>query len=217
MKIGTAFLLTFLILIGLVWACGSLFSENADNLQDLEQAREQVLQLQQQLAEQEAQHQGLAGTLEQSQATLDQTTAERDAALKNNRALTEQVAALAGQVQGLQAELQRLQVELAIQQARTTGRETQVRVATGREQANASGAILLPNEQANLEKQLAGVNPAGQPLIAGLRALDLEGLEGLIIGLILTLANLLILGIVLLSFLYTRVTPARPGLRIIRQ
>jgi chromosome segregation ATPase len=206
---GAALFLTFLLLFGTIMGGGYLISEYTDTLKDLEQAREQVLQLQQQLAEQEAQRQSLAGALQQAQAALVQTTAERDEALQNIQRLTQQINDLTSQAQGSQEQVQRLQAELANWQRRAADLEAGLKVTTEREQGYVSAAITLASEKAALEDQLKSSSAACGTLAAGLPAIDLDWMESLAPGLLLTLANLLILGIFILNRLYTRAAAAR--------
>jgi hypothetical protein len=216
MNAGAAFFITTLILIGILCGFGYLFSENADNLKDLEQAQQQVLQLQQQMAEQEAQRQSLAGALQQTQAALGQTTAERDQALQNVQQLAQRINILTSQAQGSQEQVQRLQAELASQQRRAADLETELKFTTEQGQGYVSAAITLAEEKTALEERLKGASVACAPLTAGLPAIDLGWIESLAPGLILTLANLLILGVFILNRLYARATGARPGAPIIR-
>ena len=214
---GAAFFFIFLLLFGTIMGGGYLISEYTDTLKGLEQAQEQVLQLQQQLAEQEAQRQSLAGSLQQTQAALAQTTAERDAALENIQQLSQQINTLTSQAQGSQDEIHRLQAELATWQRRAANLETELKATTEQKYQYVNAAITLASENEELKNRISGPNELCTPLAAGLPAIDLEWMESLAPGLILALANLLILGIFILNRLYVRAAAPRPSPRIIRQ
>lgn len=196
MNAGTSIFLIFLLLFGSFFAAGSLLIAYNETRTDLQQATQQVSQMQQQILDLEGRLSQTTQDLQAARQELTQTTADRDAATARVDELTQAIQVHEAQEQAQAEAIAGLEAERDRWQARAMQAETDLQAAMNKQNGYVSALLQLNSQKQAVQDELTSLKQTCQATAQGPQALELlrGEFKGLTPELLIELLKRIVLG-----------------------